>query len=231
VLGGNVEVVRVAQETLLEFVRARSRKLNMNMSALCRKSGISRQTVYALADVPAILPSMPTLMALAQALEVHPLRLMHLMFDQTSLATKAANQRRQGDESAFVRDVTFPDGELVLPHQRFVKTWEMQNIGQTVWEDRYLQCMDDEIVVYSKSGETLRLAHNLHPTVTRIAVPRTAPGDKVQLSVEFTAPEPPGTVLSYWKSVYEDGELCFPSARGLWVKVTVVRMLSTGYES
>jgi transcriptional regulator with XRE-family HTH domain len=220
----------VEQETLLGFVRARARKLGLSLTELCRKSDISRQTLYALDDVPAVLPSMQTLVSLARVLEVHPLRLMHLMFDQTGLSPKLASERRQGDESAFVRDLTFPDGELVLPHQRFVKTWEVQNIGNTVWEGRYLQCMDEEIAVYSKAGEHLRLAHNLQPEAARIAVPRTLPGDKVQLSVAFTAPEPPGTVLSYWKSVYEDGTLCFPSARGLWVKVTVTRLASNGYE-
>lgn len=108
-----------------------------------------------------------------------------------------------------------------MPGQKFIKTWELQNVGRVPWEGRFLRCLDEEIVVSTLIGETLVLAQNLVPSAKRIAVPDTQPGAKVQISIEFTAPEPPGTVLSYWKSVFSDGTLCFPKARGLWVKVRV----------
>ena len=90
--------------------------------------------------------------------------------------------------------------------------------------------MDEEMVVYSRSGEILRLAQPLQPVVPQVPVPTTQPGETVQLSVEFTAPNSPGTVLSYWKMVFADGALCYPAARGVWVKVLVTALAAAGSE-
>jgi hypothetical protein len=60
-------------------------------------------------------------------------------------------------------------------------------------------------------------------------VPTTAPGATLQLSMDFTAPQQPGTVLSYWKSVFADGALCFPDSAGLWVKVRVSTLTQGAY--
>lgn len=196
----------------------------MTQSELSRLTGVSRQTLLSLAQVPNKMPSLQTLVSLAEALKVHPLRLVHLVIEVAPHHRTVANQRSHNDQSVFVRDVNYEDGTRVLPGQRFVKTWELQNVGKVPWEGRLLQCMDEEIVVCTRTGETLHLAHNLQPTHTRVAVPTTRPGDLVQVSVEFTAPEPPGTVLSYWKSTFANGALCFPKSRGVWVKVQVTSM-------
>ena len=209
------------QETLDSWMRQRARELGLNLSALCKQAGIGRQTLYDLACIPDKLPSMHTVVALADVLQVHPLRILHLVFAAVPLKPAVKRAQHQGDRSMFVRDVPAPDGALVLPGQRFTKTWELQNAGSIPWEGRFLQCMDEEIVVATRTGETLHLAPNLVPASTRIAVPTTLPGGAVQLSVEFTAPQPPGTVLSYWKLVWADGTLCFPSSVGVWAKVRV----------
>ena len=78
-----------------------------------------------------------------------------------------------------------------------------------------------ETFIRERTGEVLHLAAKLMPATTRVAVPDTAPGDKVQISVRFTAPGTPGTLLSYWKMAFADGSFCFPPARGVWVKVRV----------
>ncbi len=208
-------------ETLDIWMRQRARELGLNMSALCQQSGMGRQTLYDLARIPEKLPSMQTVVALADVLQVHPLRILHLVFDAVPIKPAVKRAQQQGDRSAFVRDVSAPDGALVLPGQRFTKTWELQNAGSVPWEGRFLQCMDEEVVVATRTGETLHLAHNLVPDQQRIPVPTTAPGATVQLSVDFTAPREPGTVLSYWKSVFPDGTLCFADSVGVWVKVRV----------
>ena len=212
------------KETLDSYIRQRCAELGMTQSELSRLTGVSRQTLLSLAQVPDKMPSLQTLVCLAEALKVHPLRLVHLVIDEAPQHRAVAMQRSHNDQSVFVRDVTFEDGAQVRPGQRFVKTWELQNVGKEPWEGRFLQCMDEEIVVYTRTGETLQLAHNLRPTQTRVAVPTTLPGDLVQVSVEFTAPEPPGTVLSYGKSAFADGSLCFPKSRGVWVKVQVTSL-------
>lgn len=213
------------QETLETYVRSRARALGLNLSEVCRRSNISRQTLYSLGR-QSKLPALSTLVSLAEVLQVHPLRLLQLMFDGAPMHRAAMAEQLRDDRSAFGRDVTFPDGSLVLPHERFTKTWEMQNAGKVAWEGRFLQCMDEEIVVFARTGEQLTLANNLQPDAQRIAIPTTLPGETVTLSMTFTAPDTPGTVLSYWKSVFADGTLCFPQARGLWCKVRVTSLAS-----
>lgn len=217
--------------TLDAYIRSRCAELGLSQSQLARQTGLSRQTLHSLAQLPSKLPALQTLVSLAEALKVHPLRLVHLVFDEVPMVRGIGHtQHKAMDRSVFVRDVSYADGALVLPGQRFCKTWELQNLGTQPWEGRFLQCMDEDIMVYARSGETLHLAHNLIPSHSRVPVPTTAPGDLVQISVEFTAPEPPGTVLSYWKSVFADGQLCFPESRGLWVKVQITSMANEAVE-
>lgn len=217
--------------TLDAYLAERMRSLEISQSELCRRAGISRQTLHTLNSMPHKLPSLPTVMAIAGALQVHPIRLLQIICDQQASSPNGTQARQlRGDRSAFVRDVSFPDGQLVLPGQRFVKTWELQNVGYMAWQGRLLRCMDEEVVVYSRSGEILRLAQPLQPAVLQVPVPDTQPGKTVQLSVEFTAPNSPGTVLSYWKMVFADGALCYPAARGVWVKVLVTALAAAGVE-
>jgi transcriptional regulator with XRE-family HTH domain len=212
------------KETLDSYVRKRSQEIGLTSSELARKTGLSRQTLHSLLQVPDKMPSLQTLMCLADTLRIHPMRLVHLAFEGAAFAPLSEGRQRRNDHSVFVGDVTYADGALVLPKQHFTKTWELQNVGKVAWQGRYLQCMDEEVLVYTRLGEVLKIAHNLRPDQTRVPVPDTMPGELVQVSVDFTAPEPPGTVLSYWKSVFEDGSQCFPKSRGLWVKVRVTSM-------
>jgi hypothetical protein len=216
-------------ETLDSYIRNRAAALGFTMTELCSKADISRQSFYSLAKVPDKLPDLKTIIRLAEVLQVHPLRLLHLIFDKVSLHHTARPPAR-GDKSAFVADLTFPDGALVLPNQTFVKTWEIHNVGKVAWENRFLQCMDEEIVVSIRTGEVLELGQNLIPHAQRVAVPYTKAGDKVCVSMTFTAPKQPMTVLSYWKSVFEDGSLCFPNATGLWCKVRVTSLATAAAE-
>ena len=203
------------------YVRRRIQELGLNMSELGRRARLSRQTLHDLGQRPDKLPSLNTVVALADVLQVHPMRLLQLLFEATPLRASVARDAAKGDRSAFVRDVNYPDGELVLPGQHFVKTWELQNVGSQVWENRRLVCQDEDIVVFSQTGERLHLGANLIPDQPDLPIPRTLPGDKVQVSMGFTAPQSPATVLSYWKSFDAEGCVCFPDARGVWVKVRI----------
>lgn len=216
-------------ETLDSYIRHRAKAADLNMSELCRRAKISRQTFYDLADVPRKLPTLQTVISLADVLEVHPLRLLHLVFDKVPIHPVAQHPIRS-DRSAFVADVTFPDGALVLPRKKFTKVWEVQNVGKVAWENRFLQCVDEDLIVYARTGEVMNLANRLIPHATRIAVPPTQPGETVKIQVNFTAPATPGTVISYWKSVFEDGTFCFPKAIGLSCKVRVSTLASSATE-
>jgi lambda repressor-like predicted transcriptional regulator len=213
------------------YIRQRCRERGFSLTALCREAGISRQTLYDLALNHGKLPTLPTVVAVAGVLGVHPMRLLQLIFDAAPVARDHhTGAQRPGDRSAFVRDVNYADGELVLPGQRFVKTWEVQNVGSVPWAGRSLVCQDETLTVLLATGDQMELAPNLLPDASRVAVPETAPGALVQISMGFTAPSAPATVLSYWKLVNADGSFSFPGARGVWVKVRVTSLAtSAGY--
>ncbi len=201
----------------------------MNLTEVCHKAGISRETLYKLALVPQRLPTLETLVSLSDALQVHPVRLLQLIFDELPISHQASKKPIRGDNSVFVTE-TIPDGTLMLAGQKFTKTWEMMNVGNMPWENRYMQCMDEEIVTYSRSGAELFTLQNLIPATTRVPVPYTAPKEHVTVRVEFTAPKKPGVYFSYWKSVFEDGSVCFPNAQGLSVTVRVNSMIASSFE-
>jgi hypothetical protein len=72
------------------------------------------------------------------------------------------------------------------------------------------------------------IAQRLRPAVRRVAVPYTPPGAIVELSVDFKAPPTPGTCVSYWKSHFADGKLCFPTSVGLSCCVRVISARAAG---
>ncbi|RVU43756.1 NBR1-Ig-like domain-containing protein [Rubrivivax rivuli] len=213
------------------YLRDRCKELGLTSSELARRSGKSRQTILSAGTHGGGLPAIETLVQLALVLKVHPLRLMQLVFEDLELPARQQQAYRQrGDKSAFVADVTIPDGHPVMVGSTFTKTWAVQNVGSVPWEDRYLNCMDDELLVMTKSGERLVVAQRLRPTVQQVAVPYTAPGAIVELSVDFRAPDAPGTCVSYWKSHHADGRLCFPKAVGLSCCVSVISSRAAGDE-
>ena len=220
----------MVKETIESYLRTRARARGLSLSEVCRQAHISRQTLYSLTQLPRKIPALQTVVSLAEVLHVHPMRLLQLIFDELPPAPQDEPMNQQGDRSAFVQE-TIPDGTLVLYGQRFSKTWELQNVGLVPWEGRHLQCLDEEIVVYRLSGEKIRISENLMPDAPRIPVPLTLPGDLVRLTVNFTAPSMPGTFISYWKSVFEDGSSCFPKAQGLSVKVRVNTLATAAVEA
>lgn len=205
------------------YIRQRAQNLGLSLVELCRRAGISRQSLYLLEQGggPARLPSLKLVVSLANALRVHPLKLLQLVLDASPAAIKVKDAPTV-DRSAFVADVTLPDGVWVAPGQRVLKVWALQNAGRVAWEGRQLLCQDEEVVVYARSGQELLLAPPLMPDSPCISVPFTAPGETVELQMWFTAPDAPATVLSYWKMAFADGTPCFPDNRGVWVRLTVV---------
>ena len=130
--------------------------------------------------------------------------------------------RAPGDRSAFLQDVTYADGSPVEAGSRLEKIWAIQNTGDVTWEDRWLTCQDEDLEIRSGDGTPLTVGQNLVPENRSVPLPRTLPGESAEISVVFTAPTTPCTVISYWKMTYADGRLCFPEGHGLWAKVRVV---------
>lgn len=209
-------------------MRQRCAQLGLTLSDLCRRAAISRQTLYELARLPQKLPSLTTVVALAQVLDVHPMRLLQFVFDAVPIKPRH-RRAAAGDRSAFVDDVSFPDGAVVLPGQRFEKTWALQNVGSVPWQARRLQCQDDQITVLDGNGRRLQVASGLRADAPSVALPDVPSGGTVRISAWFTTPTQPCTVVSYWKLVDASGRLCFPTGTGVWVMVKVMGLVSTTF--
>ncbi|MBE0505856.1 MAG: helix-turn-helix domain-containing protein [Marinospirillum sp.] len=208
------------EQNLEQYIRQRCNSLKISLSEVCRQADISRQTLYECWSKDHKYPSLSTLVAISHVLKVHPLRLLQLVFQQHT--TSNLPQAMLGDQSAFVADVTYPDGEQVLTGERFRKTWCLQNVGSVPWINRHLACQDDDLMIlYGRSGGLLDVAEKLLPDHSILPIPDTQPGETVELSVDFTAPSTPCTVISYWKILNPDGQFAFPNSKGLWVKVRV----------
>ncbi len=81
-------------------------------------------------------------------------------------------------------DVNVPDNTTMSPGQDFVKTWKIKNIGSCTWDNTYK-------LVFSYGSDKMK--GQSQPLTAAIA-----PGQEVDVSVQFTAPDLPGTYTSYW---------------------------------
>ncbi len=88
------------------------------------------------------------------------------------------------NNSVFVVDVTIPDKTVLAAGQVFIKTWRVKNTGTCTWGT-------DEELVFVR-GEPMT-------TTKTIAIPATAPGATLDLSIAMTAPAAPGTHIADWR--------------------------------
>lgn len=211
-----------------EYVFQRSATLGLTRTELARRARLSRESLYKLLRGDVASPSIETLHGLAVALDVSPIYLMRQYFDDLNLGPGTLLAPLHDDDHvAFVRDVTIPDDMAVGINQSFTKTWELQNTGQKLWKGRHLICQDDDFVLARRmpDGSLHEVADcHLIPASRQVPMAETKPGETVQVSVDFIAPSVPCTVMSFWKMSDEQGRLCFPDFKGVWVKVRVVAL-------
>ncbi|NJC95384.1 MAG: hypothetical protein FIB03_03430 [Anaerolineae bacterium] len=101
-------------------------------------------------------------------------------------------------------DVNVPDGTIMSPGQDFIKTWRVKNTGACPWGAGYVLAYAG----YSNqmSGQFIALEEVIQP------------GQEVEVSVQFTAPNQPGEYLSAWTMRNPQG-VTFPEI--VFVKIIV----------
>jgi uncharacterized protein YkwD len=110
------------------------------------------------------------------------------------------------DSAVLLRDATIPDDTQMKAGEKFTKTWEFQNTGECPWKD-YTLAFD--------SGDQMN-APLFAP------VPDTAPNDRVQVSVELTAPSIDGVYTGYFTlNDSSDASLAIGIEKTFWVKIIV----------
>ncbi len=113
--------------------------------------------------------------------------------------------------AAFVADVTIPDGSELPTGVSFSKTWRIKNSGTCTWDGRYH--------FVHAGGPTLGAVTEIMPLPASVA-----PGQTLDLSVQFLAPVTPGSYQSDWKLQSPEGAFFGVGQNNapLWLKVTVV---------
>ena len=108
------------------------------------------------------------------------------------------------DSLSYVADVTINDDTVMSPGQDFLKTWRVKNSGACPWGAGYVLAYagySDQM-----SGQFVALNDVVQP------------GEEVEVSVQFKAPEDAGEYLSAWTMKNPQG-VTFPEI--IFVKIIV----------
>jgi uncharacterized protein YkwD len=110
------------------------------------------------------------------------------------------------NSAVLLRDVTIPDNTQMRAGETFTKTWEFLNNGTCPW-----------------IGYVLKFAAGDQMNAPLSApIPDTAPKDKVQASVELTAPSSDGTFTGYFTINDTTGkDVPIGIEKTFWVKINV----------
>jgi len=110
----------------------------------------------------------------------------------------------------FVKDVTVPDGTRFNPGADFTKTWQLQNAGSCTWdEDFSLVFVDGDQL---GGDDSVPLPDEVEP------------GERVNVSVDLTAPQNPGEYRGEWMLEDDSGEqfgLGSKADKVFWVEIRV----------
>lgn len=210
---------------LSDYVRRWCIQHDISLERLARQAGIARGTLYHLLD-PQNTPKIPHLLKLAHAMQVHHTVLFRLKWSELGVIDESyhpvlVNPVRQGGDASGFIDETIPDGSIIAAGSTFTKSWTLQNVGDILWENRYLVCIDYKPMIdHYPNGQPIQ-DYQLRPHQNTIAIPPTPPGHIVTLKMDFDAPRVTGRYISYWKMIDSEGNVCFPKGIGVSVSILV----------
>jgi uncharacterized protein YkwD len=122
---------------------------------------------------------------------------------QTFAVTASASCK---DSAVLLRDVTIPDNTQVKAGEKFTKTWEFQNNGKCPWINYTLG-----FAAGDQMGAPLSAL-----------IQTTLPGEKVNVSVDLTAPSSDGAYTGYFTLNDASGKnLPIGIEKTFWVKIIV----------
>ncbi len=156
------------------------------------------QTQTAMAEMPTDTPEpMPTVTA-----------------TPTDIPTNTPTPQEETDKicnwAGFIEDVTVEDRTMMDENETFTKIWRLENIGNCVWTTEY------QIVFHSGYQMGAPAVMDI-PQVVQ-------PGETVDIALEMTAPDQPGTYTGYWILMDEKGNTFGVGAdtdSPFWVRIRV----------
>ena len=139
---------------------------------------------------PALTPS-PDVGALIITLAPEPAATVEQGEAQESGQDGAVPAGTCADSLIFVKDITIPDGTVIVPESTMDKRWDVQNSGDCNWDDRYRV----RLIAGPELGAAKEQA--LYPARS---------GTHATIRIQFKAPAEPGTYRSAWQAFNPDGE-------------------------
>ncbi len=114
---------------------------------------------------------------------------------QVSSQIQSANEPARVDESicdnsAYVEDLTIPDGTILTPGETFVKTWAIRNTGSCTWKEGYSVTLHEGD---SMAGGATELGKTI------------ISGKEAKITVFLAAPDLEGTYKGTWIMVNKYG--------------------------
>jgi len=124
------------------------------------------------------------------------------------------------DRAAFVEDLTYPDDTVVEPGTEFAKTWRLKNTGTCSWNANYSVVFDH--------GEAMGATASKPLTSGTVA-----PGETIDVSIAFNAPDSSGTYQGFWRLRNAAGVLFGLGEKAdkeFWVKIRVGIVSGIAYD-
>ncbi len=113
------------------------------------------------------------------------------------------------DKAGFFGDVTIPDNTLLQKDAEFIKTWRIRNVGTCTWGDGYNLVFANGHIMDGPPTSPL---------------PKAAPGDIINISVNMKAPSDGGTYAGDWEFENPAGQRFGVNSHGedlIWVIIKV----------
>jgi hypothetical protein len=88
------------------------------------------------------------------------------------------------DNGRFIADITIPDDVQIEPGKAFVKTWRVQNTGDTTWGPGY---------------QLVFVNGNAMGSPTAVPLPTAVPGQQVDIAINQVAPNNAGKHFGDWR--------------------------------
>lgn len=107
--------------------------------------------------------------------------------------------------SAFVADVTIPDGTVMKPGQKFTKIWSVQNTGFCAWDEGF------GIVFWA--GDSMNGQNDFFSAGETVQ-----PGGVVDMAIDMKAPWTAGEYIGHWVMIDDNGKT-FGSDLVVYIKV------------
>lgn len=98
----------------------------------------------------------------------------------------------------------------IIAGNLYAHTWIIQNTGETIWNEYYLECINGDNFSYAKKELCI-------PFKTRVM-----PGEKISVKIEFATPPVEGVYSMVWQIMRKDGTPAFPKSRRMEVLLNLI---------